>query len=301
MREGRDGRQEHGTLLTQEEEASLRLLEPLFARHHDRILETLALHLGSDPDDTSLLADDLAVARLKRSQQEYLLSLPNGNDSECASRNDAQASDFSDPFRLGVGWHLRTFVHFLTSIQPLVFEAFGSRPHVHNTVWNALLKVIFRDLELTMSRCLTQRDDLLEAAERDRSEMKRGLDLALTKQAVEEGQRQAEHRTVVNLLTTWLTKTSGLAQEMGTPLNVILWHAELLLERTEGDTAQAALQSIVRQVERLVPLRQQLCSLNYRFRSEPSASDLDATAEGPQLDAETLFGPAKFRRPHGLE
>ena len=63
-----------------EEEASLRLLEPLFARHLDRILETLALHLGSDPDLASLLSDDLAVARLKRSQQEYLLSLLNGKN-----------------------------------------------------------------------------------------------------------------------------------------------------------------------------------------------------------------------------
>lgn len=37
-------------LLTREEEASLPLLEPLFARHLDLILETLTLHLGSDPD-----------------------------------------------------------------------------------------------------------------------------------------------------------------------------------------------------------------------------------------------------------
>ena len=67
-------------LLTREEEASLPLLEPLFARHLDLILETLALHLGSDPDVASLLSDDLAVARLKRSQQEYLLSVLNGEN-----------------------------------------------------------------------------------------------------------------------------------------------------------------------------------------------------------------------------
>ncbi len=221
--EEQDGRQENGTLLTQEEEASLRLLEPLFSRHLDRILETLAPHLGNDPDRASLLSDDLEVARLKQSQQEYLFSLPNGNNKEFASRrNGAQAADYRDPFGLGVGWHLGTFVHFLTSIQPLVFEAFGSRPHLHHTVWNALLKVIFHDLELAMSESLTQHNDLVEAAGREMSEMKRALNLALSKQAVEERQRQAEQRTVVSLLTAWLTKTSGLAQEMGTPLNVIL-------------------------------------------------------------------------------
>ena len=48
--EERDDRQEDRMLLTREEEASLPLLEPLFARHLDLILETLTLHLGSDPD-----------------------------------------------------------------------------------------------------------------------------------------------------------------------------------------------------------------------------------------------------------
>ena len=62
--EERDGRQENGMLLTREEEVSLRLLEPLFARHLDLILETLALHLGSDPDLASLLSDTQGKANL---------------------------------------------------------------------------------------------------------------------------------------------------------------------------------------------------------------------------------------------
>ena len=275
------GRHENGTLLTQEEETSLRLLEPLFTRHRDCILETLAPHLGNGYDRASLLSDDLAVARLKRSQQEYLFSLPNGNNGEIASRNAAQAGDYRGPFGLGAGWHLRTFVHFLTSIQPLVFDAFGARPHLYHTVWNALLKVVFHDLELAMSASLKQRDDLVEAAVHDTSEARRTLELELNKQTVEEQQRQAEHRTVVNLLTIWLTKTSELAQEMGTPLNVILGRAESLMERAEDEKSQAALQSIVGQVERLIQLREQLCSLDHGLRSKPYAPDVDAMTEGP--------------------
>ena len=278
--EERDGRQVHRMLLTREEEASLPLLEPLFARHLRLILETLALHLGNDHDRASLLSDDLAVARLKRLQQEYLFSLPNGNNGEIASRNAAQAPDYRGPFGLGAGWHLSTFVHFLTSIQPLMFDAFGARPHLYHTVWNALLKVVFHDLELAMSASLKQRDDLVEAAVHDTSDARRTLELELNKQTVEEQQRQAEHRTVVSLLTIWLTKTSELAQEMGTPLNVILGRAESLMERAEDEKSHAALQSIVRQVERLIQLRQQLCSLDHGFRSKINAPDVDAMAEG---------------------
>ncbi len=280
--EERDGRQVDSMLLTREEEASLPLLEPLFARHLDLILETLAPHLGNDPDPASILSDDLAVARLKRSQQEYLFSLPNGNNGEIASRNAAQAPDYRGPFGLGSGWHLRTFVHFLTSIQPLVFDAIGARPHLYHTVWNALLKVVFHDLELAMSASLKQRDDLVEAAVQDVNETRRALDHMLSKQALDEGQRQAEHRTVVNLLTTWLTRTSELAQEMGTPLNVILGRAESLLKRIEDDRAQVALQSIVGEVERLILLRQQLCALNHGFSSKTHALDCETMSERPR-------------------
>jgi signal transduction histidine kinase len=266
--EERNGRQVERMLLTREEEASIPLLEPLFTRHLDLILETLSLHLGSDPDLAPSLTDDLAVARLKRSQQEYLLSLLNGENEGSVGRDGVQAAEYRDPIGLGAGWQLRTFVHFLTSIQPLVFEAFWTRPRLYHAVWSALLKVIFRDLELALSASLKQRDERVEAVRQDASEARRTLELALNKQVADESQRQAEHRTVVRLLAAWLTKMSGSAQEMGTPLNVILGQAELLLERTEDAKAQAALQSIVRQVERLIPLREQLCSLDHGLGRE---------------------------------
>ena len=234
---------------------------------------------GATPTVTSLLSDDLAVARLKRSQQEYLLSVLNGENEGSDGKDGVQAAPYRDPFGLGAGWHLRTFVHFLTSIQPLVFEAFWTRPRLHHTVWNALLKVIFRDLELAMSASLKQRDEMVEAARQDVSEVRRTLELALNKQVAEERQRQAEHRTVVRLLAAWLTKMSGSAQEMGTPLNVILGQAELLLEQTEDVKTRAALQSIVRQVERLIPLREQLCSLDHGLGRELHTSDLKAMVE----------------------
>jgi signal transduction histidine kinase len=277
-------------LLTWEEAASPPLLELLFARHRDLILETLSLHLGSDPEGASVLSDDRAVAWLKQAQQEYLLSLPNGSNVESAGRNSAPAAVDREPFGLGAEWHLRTFAHLLTSIQPLVFEAFGSRPHVHSTAWNALLKIIFRDLELAMISSFKQRDDLVEAARREVSEMKRALDLALNKQAAEERQRQSECRTLTSLLAAWRTKMAGSAQEMGTPLNVILGRAELLLEQTQDGKTSAALQSIVRQVERLIALREGLCFFDHGLGSELHASDPKAIAEGLSGSYQELGG-----------
>ena len=276
----RDSRQDGRVLLTWEEATSLPLLEPLFARNRALILETLSLHLGSDPDEASVLSDDLAVALLKQAQQEYLLFLTNGNNEESVGRNSVPTAADREIFDLGAEWHFRTFAHLLTSIQPLVFEAFGSRPHVHHKVWSALLQVVFRDLELAMSVSLKQRDSLVEAARRDVNEMKRALDLALNKQVAEERQRQSERRT----------KMPGSAQEMGTPLNVILGRAELLLEQTQEGNPRAALQSIVRQVERLIALREELCFLDHGLGCEFHASDPTAMAEGLSGSCQELGG-----------
>ena len=264
--EVRDGRQDDRMLLTQEEETSLTLLEPLFARHQDLIFEILPRYIRSEPNGASLLSDDLASARLTRLQQEHALSFPNGEKEGSVGGEGGEATDIHDPFGLGVGRQLQIITHFLTSIQPLVFDAFGATPRLYHTVWNALLKVVLRDVDLAMRESLIQRDELVKAAVQDVNETRRELDLLLSKQALDEGHRQAEHRTVVNLLTIWLTKTSELAQEMGTPLNVILGRAESLMERAEDEKSQAALQSIVRQVERLIQLREQLCSLDHGFR-----------------------------------
>jgi signal transduction histidine kinase len=294
--DAQDSRRDGRALLTWEETVSLPLLEPLFARNRALILETLSLHLGSDPEEASVLSGDLTVARLKQAQQEYLFSLTNGNNEESAGRNSAPAAADRETFGLGAEWHLRTFAHLLTSIQPLVFEVFGSRPHVHHRVWSALLKVIFRDLELAMSASLKQRDSLVEAARRDVNEMKRALDLVLNKQAADERQRQAERRTLTSLLAAWRTKMSGSAQEMGTPLNVILGRAESLLEQTQEGKPRAALQSIVRQVERLIMLREELCFLDRGLGCEFHASDPTAMAEGlsgsyQELGGESGAGP----------
>jgi hypothetical protein len=58
---------------------------------------------------------------------------------------------------------------------------------------------------------------------------------------------------------------------------VILGKAESLLKQTEDETAQASLQSVIRQVERLIPLRQQSYTLPM---SEPPAPDSKTIVEG---------------------
>lgn len=275
-----DGRSALRGLLTQEEEASLPLLEPLFVYHLDHILETLAPHLANDREVAFVRSDGLAVARLKQAQQAYLFSLLNGNNGHVVNGNGAVPAEYRDPFGLGRDWHLRSFIHVLTALQPLVFEAFWTRPRLYHTVWSAVLKVIFRDFELALRAALIPRGDGAGVVGLDVGEMKRALDLALNKEASLARQHQAERRALMGLLAGWRGKMSGAAQAMGTPFNVILVQAESLLERTGDEKTKAALQSILRQVERLIPLREQLCFFDHEPGHESHALDQSTMVDG---------------------
>jgi len=170
MMEERDGRLKDRLLLTQEEDAALPLLKPLFAGHRDLLLGTFACDGSAARDGASSLSDDDEVARFKRIQYACLFSLP-GSEGERSSVSDGVAAAASrDPFRLGAGWHLRIFSHFLTSARPLVFETFDGWPPLHPTVWMALLNVMFRDREEAMLTFRTARDGQAEAAWQDASE-----------------------------------------------------------------------------------------------------------------------------------
>ena len=228
-----DGRgREDQMLLTREEETSLSLLEPLVAHHLDVILETFSLQLVSDPSVASLLEDDLAVDRLKRSQQRYVLSLLKAKPPDMDGRDRAQAVPYRDPFGLGASWHLRTMVHFITAVQPLVHEAFGDHPSLHRLVWNAMLKVIFHDIELMMAASLRECDGCVEAARREEGEANKILDFMLNQHEADENQHLSGHVSFMEEVTFWRANVCRLAREMGNPLGVILGHAESLLKKT---------------------------------------------------------------------
>ena len=193
---GQDNRQKDRLLLTQEEDAALPLLKSLFAGHHDLLLGTFACDGSAGREGASSLSDDHEVSRFKRIQHAYLFSLP-------GSEGGAVAPASRDPFRLGAGWHLRIFSHFLNSARPVVFKTFDGWPSLHHTVWVALLNVMFRDREEAMLTSRPARDGQAEAAWQDVSEMIKALAVALSKLAVDERQCRIEHERVMTLLVAW--------------------------------------------------------------------------------------------------
>jgi len=75
------------------------------------------------------------------------------------------------------------------------------------------------------------------------------------------------------------TLASGMAHEIGTPMNVILGRAEYLLQRVADEGAKKGLATIVTQVERITKVMNQLLAFARRKTPERRAVDLGQTIE----------------------
>ena len=70
------------------------------------------------------------------------------------------------------------------------------------------------------------------------------------------------------------TLASGMAHEIGTPMNVILGRAELLMRKTTDESAKRGLETIVSQVERITKIMNQLLSFARKRPIERRPTDL---------------------------
>jgi len=75
------------------------------------------------------------------------------------------------------------------------------------------------------------------------------------------------------------TVASGMAHEIGTPMNVILGRAEYLMERTKEESVKKGLQTIISQVERITRVMNQLLAFARRRPVEHRALDLRQAIE----------------------
>jgi two-component system, sporulation sensor kinase E len=75
------------------------------------------------------------------------------------------------------------------------------------------------------------------------------------------------------------TLASGMAHEIGTPMNVILGRAESLMRRTQEDATKKGLETIIAQVERITKIMNQLLTFARRRPSQPRPVDLRRIAE----------------------
>ncbi|MEK6584694.1 MAG: PAS domain S-box protein, partial [Nitrospirota bacterium] len=108
-------------------------------------------------------------------------------------------------------------------------------------------------------------------------------------QDISERKRLQEQLRKTERIAELGTLASGMAHEIGTPMNVILGRAEYLMDRVTEEPIKKGLQTIVTQVERITKVMNQLLSFVRRKAPERCPLDLRGTIEaGMELFQERL-------------
>lgn len=129
------------------------------------------------------------------------------------------------------------------------------------------------DVEVSTARFVDEEGPAILAMLRDISERKR----------LQEQLRKTERIAELGTLA------SGMAHEIGTPMNVILGRAEYLMDRVTEEPVKKGLQTIVTQVERITKVMNQLLTFARRNAPERCPLDLRGTIEvGMELFQERL-------------
>jgi PAS domain S-box-containing protein len=143
------------------------------------------------------------------------------------------------------------------------------------------------DVEVTAARYMDQEGPAIQFVLRDITQRKR----------LQEQLRRTERVAELGTLA------SGMAHEIGTPMNVILGRAEYLMNRTSDEPIKKGLQTIVSQVERITRVMNQLLSFARRETPERRAVNLSEIVENSlemfherfarhHIEIETEFEPA---------
>lgn len=119
------------------------------------------------------------------------------------------------------------------------------------------------DAEVSAARFVDEEGPAILVMLRDISERKR------LQEQLRKTERIAELGTVA----------SGMAHEIGTPMNVILGRAEYLMDRVTDEPIKKGLQTIITQVERITRVMNQLLSFARRKIPERCALDLRQVVE----------------------
>lgn len=135
------------------------------------------------------------------------------------------------------------------------------------------------DVEVSAAQFTDEEGPAIVAMLRDVGERKR------LQEQLRKTERMAELGTVA----------SGMAHEIGTPMNVIMGRAEYLMERVQEEPIKKGLQTIVAQVERITKVMNQLLSFARRRPPERRAVDLNEIVENSVDIFHERFAKSRIR------
>ena len=242
---------------TKEEELALTVLQPIVVQHLDELVGAFYRHLLSFPETRRFLTDELISTRLLEAQKRYLLSLVTGPYDRAYEEGRRRIGQVHARLGLTPEWYFGAYALYLSLLQPLIFEKFRTQPDKYVATRIALTKVIFLDMQLALEAYIEKSSEGQDFAVKQLASFNQELEKGLVqnRQVLSETQQQLR---LMERIAEVGTLAASLAHEIGTPMNVILGRAEMLMQRTDDATMKKGLGVITAQVERITKLMNQL-------------------------------------------
>jgi signal transduction histidine kinase len=275
---------------TEEDRLALEPLRPILERHADRLVAHFYRHLLSFEATRALLTDPELKQRVLRKQREYLISLGGTPVDEDYAADRLRIGQVHERVGLGPGWYLGAYSLHFSMIVPLIQSHYENQPHQEYRAITALVKLIMLDAQIAMEAYIGERESRLEYLNRELAAAGRALEKEVEETGAELRETTKRARIAEELAST-ATLVAGLAHEIGTPMNVIQGHTELLESAIADKKARERLGIIRKQVERISNIIRTL--LNVSRPRQPNRMPL---LLNEVLDTTLSFVQEKLRR-----
>jgi signal transduction histidine kinase len=223
-----------------------------------KIVDAFYDHLLKFEATRSLLSDDEFSNRLKNLQKQYLITLVSGDygDEYLAARK--RIGQTHDRIKLLPQYYLGMYAFYFNLLYPLVVEKYKDNPERRKEAVVALVKIINLDSQIAMEAYIDAYHEKLEFLNKELERMNRGLEEKVNERTEQLKQFEQKLRQVERLAVVG-TIASGIAHEVGTPLNIISGRVELLTQKVKGDERmQKDLGIITQQIDRITRIIREL-------------------------------------------
>jgi signal transduction histidine kinase len=264
--------------LTPEEERLLPQLQPLITKHMDELVKAFYRHLLQFDETRRLLSDEIITSRLLAAQRNYLLELVGGDYGPEYQENRLKIGHVHERIGLTPHWYLGAYQLYLSLIFSIMVEEYKGRPKQLHDLSQAFLKVVFLDIGLALDAYIQKSNERLEYGNRQLAMFSRELETGLSVSQQDLKQSKEQLRQTEKLAELG-TLASGMAHEIGTPMNVILGRAEFLQRKTKDPETAKGLQTIIDQVERITKIMNQLLTFARRRPIERHPTNINKVIE----------------------
>ncbi len=279
----------------------VRAFRPTIELHSEKLVAAFYRHLLSFKATNQFLTDREVRTRLLEKQKGYLLSLGDPIDAKYVTNRHTVGLAHR---RTGLPpqWYLGAYSLYLSLLLPLISDHYEDDRERAEQTYQAFSKILILDANLAIQAYDDKKESENIEINKELASIGSELTRSLEKQEIK--LRQTTQRALAaEELATIGEMVSGLAHEIGTPMNVILSHVEMLESSVRDEKGEKRLAIIREQIDRITKSVRSFLDLarpdapvfaptSIQEVLESSLAFIRETLRKKQIELQTSFSPS---------